>query len=457
MRVYTLDQSGLSEEQIAVVFAMTSRNPEPFDRIAAAVSREQAASFHERWVTGYGHASVAEHAVSHIAVEGLSRLAADQLESGRLASYTEKSTRYQIIDQDDFHIPEEIADAGSLRNEYRETCRGLFRTYRRMLKLCQERLRELRPRAPGETEPAYRLRLRREATDGCRAALPAATLTNVGMTANARTLEHTVTRLMSSPLAETRQLGERIREQGRRTIPTLIKYAGPDPWLEQDYRRRCRNEDEDNKVVASGKGAAEPQAYLLGYDPDAERKIAAALQYSAGRAGDWLETGDVAAQRILDEALSGLPEHTPPPRELELAVYWFEFVMDYGACREFRRHRMQTCLPAPLTVDEGWYVPETLRETRLEAELAQAAGVSAQLYRSLRREAPATAPYAVLHAQHQRLRSQANLREFYHIFRLRASREAHESIRKPVRQAMELIRERHPRLLDYLRLKEEPA
>ena len=107
-RVYPLDARSLSEEQIAVALAMTSRRPEPFDEIARQVSRETAAGFHERWVVGYGHASVAEHAVVHLAVENISRLAADALEDNRLASYTEKSSRYQIMPGDYFHTPAEL-------------------------------------------------------------------------------------------------------------------------------------------------------------------------------------------------------------------------------------------------------------------------------------------------------------------------------------------------------------
>ncbi|MBT98135.1 MAG: hypothetical protein CL902_05865, partial [Dehalococcoidia bacterium] len=66
-RVYPLDALELTEEQIAVAFAMTSRRPEAFDEIAKQVSEEKAADFNERWVLGYGHASVAEHAVIHLA------------------------------------------------------------------------------------------------------------------------------------------------------------------------------------------------------------------------------------------------------------------------------------------------------------------------------------------------------------------------------------------------------
>ena len=113
-RIYPLSPRDLTEEQIAVTFAMTSRRPEPFDEIAEQVSAESAAQFHERWVVGYGHASVAEHAILHLAVENISRLAGDALEDNRLASYTEKSSRYQVIDPESFHIPLELDDQPTL-------------------------------------------------------------------------------------------------------------------------------------------------------------------------------------------------------------------------------------------------------------------------------------------------------------------------------------------------------
>src|SRR5512137_3163106 len=94
--IYLLSPKQLSPETIALAFAKTSRSPESFRDIAAGLSDEKSAQFHERWVVGYGHASVAEHAVLHVAFENVSRLAVECLESNRLASYTEKSTRYQI-------------------------------------------------------------------------------------------------------------------------------------------------------------------------------------------------------------------------------------------------------------------------------------------------------------------------------------------------------------------------
>jgi hypothetical protein len=78
-------------------------------------AQEKARAFHEKWVVGYGHSSVAEHAVVHLAVERCSILAAKALEEARLAAYTEKSTRYVRFDEGtlvtDIGLPAPLAES----------------------------------------------------------------------------------------------------------------------------------------------------------------------------------------------------------------------------------------------------------------------------------------------------------------------------------------------------------
>ena len=107
-QIYLLDPQEFSPETIAVTFAKTSRSPESFREIAAELTEAKSAEFNEKWVVGYGHSSVAEHAVLHIALENISRLAVENLESNRLASYTEKSTRYQTWSGEAFFMPAEL-------------------------------------------------------------------------------------------------------------------------------------------------------------------------------------------------------------------------------------------------------------------------------------------------------------------------------------------------------------
>ena len=64
-RVYAFRHDRLTPEQLATTFAMASRRPEPFDQTAQAVTATRAQDFHQRWYVGYGHASIAEHAIIH--------------------------------------------------------------------------------------------------------------------------------------------------------------------------------------------------------------------------------------------------------------------------------------------------------------------------------------------------------------------------------------------------------
>ena len=465
-RIYPLSPRDLTEEQIAVAFAMTSRRPEPFDEIAAQVSAQRAADFNRRWVVGYGHSSVAEHAVIHLAVENISRLACDGLEDNRLASYTEKSSRYQVIDAGSFHIPQELDAYPQLRGEYIAACRGLFDAYQRLLDGVMRHLRRTEPPQDGEQEQdgAARLRLRRLATDACRAALPAATLTNVGVTANARALEHAISKLLSSELAEERDIGAELREQGRQVAPTLVKYAGHNPYL-AERRRISGIAGDDDAGDGDGDGDGDGKtmrATLADYDRDAVRRLAAALLFRQGgryadvaRRVDGMSGGE--RQAVVDDAVRRIGPHDAAPREFELAGYTFEFVFDYGALREFRRHRMQTCLSQPLTIGNGYDVPPLIEEAGMRAVYEAALAEAERAFMGIRKVSPAAAQYLVTHGHRQRALARISLRECYHLFRLRASRQAHESIRGPVLAAMRLAVAAQPELFRHLRLRDAPA
>jgi len=158
-QVYLLRARDLPPETIAVTFAKTSRSPASFREIAAELSEEQSAKFHEKYVVGYGHASVAEHAVLHLAFENVSRLAIETIESNRLASYTEKSTRYQKWEPDGFYIPEEIRGS-AFENLYSKTCTNLFAAYQASLGPVRAVVQSRVPRKEEETEARWDGRIR---------------------------------------------------------------------------------------------------------------------------------------------------------------------------------------------------------------------------------------------------------------------------------------------------------
>ena len=468
-RIYPLSPKELTEEQLAVVFAMTSRRPEPFDEIARQVSQEKAADFHERWVLGYGHASVAEHAVIHMAVENVSRLACDSLEDNRLASYTEKSSRFQVLPQGYYHVPVELEGHPPLRELYEDTCGYLFQTYADMIGRTMDHLRATNSQEEGERDSAYNLRLRREATDSCRFLLPAATLTNVGVTMNARVLEYAISKLLSSELSEEQELGGELKTRGREITPTLIKYAES-----SDYVAISREAQKDSSALLyggqqtvpsplMGDGQSEGTDVTLAHcDPDADSKLAAALLYRFSGLPYpqvWRQVEAMAQHdryRVIDSCLGKLGPHEPPARELEVVSYTFEFVMDYGAYREFKRHRMQTYIPQPLTVAGGYLTPPLLEQAGLRGEFREAMERVADAFWQINGLSPVVAQYLATHAHKRRLLATMNLRECYHLFKLRTQPQAHFSIREPVEKAMRLAVEAHPGLFRHLRLREFP-
>src|SRR3989344_4546160 len=125
----------LTEEELAVVFAKISRNPGSFQEIARSVTAEGAAQFHQRWVVsveGYGHASVAEHAVVHQAVENVPSLDGDELTDNRLASFTEFSARFKGRQDVGWFIPEAVAADLRLLNLWNEAHLELFEAHDRL-------------------------------------------------------------------------------------------------------------------------------------------------------------------------------------------------------------------------------------------------------------------------------------------------------------------------------------
>ncbi len=277
-QIYLLTARQLSPETIAVTFAKTSRSPQSFRQIAAELSEETSAEFHEKWVVGYGHASVAEHAVLHMAFENISRLAVETIESNRLASYTEKSTRYQTWEPGSFYVPSELTGT-PLEAAYRRTCERLFSVYCDSLERVASVVRRSAPRGEGESEERFDTRIRSRYVDACRYLLPAASVANVGMTVNARMLEHALQKMLASRLAEVRAIGAEVKAVAMREVPTLLKYASASEYTSET--------DAELMQAAIAVPAAGPADWLrlTATDPQGEARVLAAALYPHSAAG----------------------------------------------------------------------------------------------------------------------------------------------------------------------------
>jgi thymidylate synthase ThyX len=463
--IYLLSPRALSPETIAVAFAKTSRAPESFREIAAELSDEQSAKFHEKWVVGYGHASVAEHAVLHIAFENVSRIAIETIESSRLASYTEKSTRYQKWGQDDFTIPPEL-DGHPLRDEFTETVRLLFSTYAESLDPVKNLILQKTPRRENESDEAYDRRIRSQYVDRCRFILPAAANANVGMTANARVLEMVIRKMLSHPLAEVRQIGEKLKATAKDEVPTLVKYADVSTYfIETTAEIANRGLDTPSKIIrATQPPIVNPKSdwcTLIDYAKDGEKKVLAAALYRFNEMpfADALTHVKSLKKKeraeLADTLLKRLNKFDTPLRELEYCNYSFDIVMDQGAYAEFKRHRMMTQTPQRLSTRLGYTIPLLVTEAGFGSKYEAAMESAIKMYEKLVEFNPDVAQYIVPNGFNRRVLAQFNLREAFAFCQLRSAANAHFSIRRVAQKIYEEMASVHPLLTKYMKLHDE--
>ncbi len=452
-RIYLLSPRDLSPETIAVTFAKTSRSPKPFDEIAAELTDDRAAQFHEKWVVGYGHASVAEHAVLHLALENVSRLAVETIEGNRLASYTEKSTRYQQWDSDAFYIPEELK-GHPLEGEYQAVCQSLFDAYHTCIPKVQDWLRQTRAQAPEESDSAFERRIRPASVDICRFLLPAASLANVGVTINARALEYAICKMLSSPLDEVRQIGEWVLKVGQEETPTLIKYAACNAYLQKTTENMTAQ-------AQNVRGDSGSMLRLVDFDAEGEEKVLAAVLFRFSRDATYgaclahvRDLGEAGRKALAQKLMAGRGPFDQPLREFEYAQMTFEAVMDQGAYFEFKRHRMMTQTVQPLTALLGYVVPRGIIEAGCEPAYREAMEKAEKHYAALKAFSPDLAAYVVPNGFNRRVLFTLNLREAFTFCRLRAAENAHFSIRRVALQVYEAIRDIYPHLAPFMAVPE---
>lgn len=451
-KIYTLE--GLSPEIKAVTFAKCSRSPESFADIAKELTEEKSSEFHEKWVVGYGHSSVAEHAVLSLAIENVSILATKVIEDNRLASYTEKSTRYQVFDRDKYYKPAKLM-ASPLGPLYEKTANFLFDTYTDLTAKVMDYVKNKIPRTGEMTNKTYETVCKAKACDIVRYILPTATLTNLGMTINARNLEHAIKKFLSHPLLEMQEIGHEIKEAALKITPTLIKYAEANPYL-------IETEKTLNKIAKNLANVEtrknQNEAILVAFDQDALDRIIIPLFYKHSQSPYQKIKEKVSAmsqkekEKILDEALKRLGQFDRPLRELEHTYYTFDILIDYGAFRDIQRHRICTQTNQEFTPNYGYAIHDDIIAAGFEKKYHECMERAEETYKKIASEFPKEAQYILPLAYRKRVLITWNLRELFHFIPLRSSKKGHISYRRIAQQIWDEVNRIHPYFAKYIKV-----
>lgn len=403
-------------EPIAAAYARISRSEKSVDELRAEAHADvgKARRSNRNIVFEMGHASIAEHAVFNFDIEGVSRLAIEQLEHTRLASYTERSQRYVLLGRD-YLLPDEVVnDGGSALRAFEECVDNLFQAYGEMYgKLLAWHLET--------AEQPVKRRRRREletlAREDARYLLPLATTGQLGMTINARSLENTVRRLKANPLHEVRELGRLLEEEAIAVTPSLIRYTEP-ARLESCVDPQC--------YCASWGRAVEPGGVrLVSVTPEGDELVAGMMCKSS--VSDDRETEE--GSRV-EEYFRGATAHDRAPRCFEFVDLVFELVCSASCFAQLKRHRMASLLAGPYDPGLGVMIPPSIRDCGGAARFVRATDDVEETRLGAISAGKALVEYLLTNAHCRRVLLKMNLRDLYHFSRLRMDGHAQWEIRE---------------------------
>jgi flavin-dependent thymidylate synthase len=388
---YNIDVENDSKtpETISAAYARISRDPAPVTELRrqAASEVDKARKSNKTIVYKYGHGSIAEHAVFNFDILGVSRLAAEAVQSFRLISFMEKSQRYIRIGEDWF-LPEEL-------QQQSQVVKKLFSCYGTILS--------------GLLESGLS---KTEAREDARYILPLAATTQMGVTVNARELEHIIRRLRAHPLSEVRGIAEALYDAVLPVAPSLMLFTEPS---EMDRIAHIHS------VPVSDSAEVE----LLSCDSDS-------------RIADWLT--ELYGEPDFNRIYNHLGIHDALPRFWELFRSDFRITLSATAYAQLKRHRMTTQLVSAYDYSLGVTVPPNIEKIGL-----------GELFRSECRKASSMVSgygrigeYLLTNAHRRQVRLSVNGREFNHFIRLREDAHAQWDIRRIASQMGVLVKQRAP-------------
>ncbi len=243
----------LTPELLAATGARYSRSNDGLEAILAKIDPQNMDKSVDSIfkMVDYGHQSIADMVPVAMFMDGISMWLAYHIWSlCPMAGGQESSTRYLKLSRENLPDALEIGIPETLRDEWTRAMENALASYEVALEFWEDvaTKNEAVMRIPREilqdsSEKAQKTvaRMRRNyAFDRARYFLPAALKTNVMMIQSARAWVSLCQQLLSHPLPEAQQLGEKIREELQLVAPHLLKHA----QASESYRRGARYEVE---------------------------------------------------------------------------------------------------------------------------------------------------------------------------------------------------------------------
>ena len=429
-------------EKSAYALARYSRSPDSIRDSVEWVRSHDSARFLESFYFQYGHASIADLGHVILGFEGVSELAATEIEDEQMWDGQARSSRYQDFSRSGWITPPELK--GGDAEAYGSAAARLLDAYHRIHPRMCEFLTEKLPCPEDMKAEAYKRNIAARAFDVARYTLFFGIPTGVGQVTSIRTLEKQIRRLKASDFGELREIADEMGAAcaappacafdpalaTEPLAPTLARHVDADI-----HTREARTDLEwwvSQNLPPAHCGLAQDSVDLI-RPTDPHSDITATLLYPVT---NWpfrelYETvrGWRTERRneVIDLALRSRTRRDELLRSFRGATYAYDMVMDIGAYRDLHRHRRCQQFRQNFSGALGYDTPDALHEAGL-----------APLYDQVMRDTFATiaalpspgSQYLMPFGARSRFLFKMDFAEAEYIARLRSGVKGHFSYRK---------------------------
>ncbi len=337
-KIVVLDGTDLpNPETMAMVQALYSRSPRSITEHLKQVREKGADRFMSQYYVGYSHKSIGDCGTITIFVEDVSMLCAKAIQDNPLYNGQEASTRYLDFAERVIVNPINTKEGEEIQLEW-------ITLYKEVLETLIPHFERRFPIEEGQKKGVWRKAVKARAFDVARGFLPAGCTTFVAWHTNLRQAHDHLCLLRHNPLAEVRDVADRIHEELLKRYPASFghkQYRITEVYLAKSVRRWAFSEHSENPEF------------------------------------DCFSALDLDGLEQHQDLLESRPQKTElHQRFRQFGNFRFHFPLDFGSYRDLQRHRSCVQEMPLLTTRWGimpWYIEQLPLSFQTEVlDLAQA-------------------------------------------------------------------------------------
>ncbi|MFA5126943.1 MAG: FAD-dependent thymidylate synthase [Patescibacteria group bacterium] len=306
----------IGPESEAMIQALHSRSTGGVKHHLEILAKKGSEDFMANFYVGYGHKSIGDCGSLTLFIEGVSMLAAKAIQDWALYSGQESSTRYVDFSQQLFIDPVGTEASKAILENWRQF-------YLNSRAQVEEHLKKQFPIQAGEEEKIYNKAISARGFDILRGFLPAGASTNLAWHSNMRQVADKLMLLRHHPLAEVREVAQKLQEVCQEKYPSSFTWEIFDTT--ENYNQQWLT-----------------QNYYFTHETFKETKL--------------LHDGiDKDILKQYKNILENRPMKTELPKLLAQAgTLQFGFMLDFGSFRDIQRHRAVVQRMPLLTTEHGF-------------------------------------------------------------------------------------------------------